>query len=173
MFRVFGAIGRYFRALGFLLTGQLDNARKTLDKNPNVMNAKYEEMIIELSRKIRQFTEAAGKNSSFVTKKKLDLKNKEEEILKLENVEFSVLFTPGHSPGSVSFYAKALNMLISGDVLFQRSIGRTDLPGGDMETLLTSIRNQLFVLPDETIVYSGHGHFTTIGDEKAENPFFS
>jgi glyoxylase-like metal-dependent hydrolase (beta-lactamase superfamily II) len=100
-------------------------------------------------------------------------KNKEEEILKLENVEFSVLFTPGHSPGSVSFYAKALNMLISGDVLFQRSIGRTDLPGGDMETLLTSIRNQLFVLPDETIVYSGHGHFTTIGDEKAENPFFS
>ncbi len=85
--------------------------------------------------------------------------------------EFKVLFTPGHSPGSISFYYAAQQLLISGDVLFNGSIGRTDLPGGNFDTLAESIRTQLYTLPDEVKVYSGHGPHTTIGREKRGNPF--
>ncbi len=85
--------------------------------------------------------------------------------------ELIVIEAPGHSPGSVCFYCARQNFLIGGDVLFQRGIGRTDLPLGDHQTLINSIRNNLFVLPDETAVYSGHGPSTTIGEEKRENPF--
>jgi len=85
--------------------------------------------------------------------------------------EVICLFTPGHSPGSLSFYAPQSGWVISGDVLFQGSVGRTDLPGGNMEQLMQSIREQLYVLPDETVVYSGHGPATTIGAEKKSNPF--
>ena len=91
--------------------------------------------------------------------------------LQLGNDQLQVLLTPGHSPGSISFYHKAGNWVISGDVLFQNSIGRTDLPGGSLPTLLSSIRDQLFILPNETIVLSGHGPQTTIGKEKKHNPF--
>ena len=94
------------------------------------------------------------------------------QVITLGTDELEVLFTPGHSPGSVSFYCQKQAFVISGDVLFQNSIGRTDLPGGDHETLLTSIRTQLFVLPDETVVYSGHGNKTSVGEEKKNNPFF-
>jgi len=97
---------------------------------------------------------------------------KENEPIKLGNDEMKILLVPGHSPGSVGFYCKEEKFIISGDVLFYRSIGRTDLPLGDHETLLKSIREKLFTLPGETIVYSGHGPATTIADEKAENPFF-
>jgi hydroxyacylglutathione hydrolase len=93
------------------------------------------------------------------------------EPIKLGTDELEIRFTPGHSPGSVSFYNKPGGFVIGGDVLFNGSIGRTDLPGGDFNTLVTSIRNQLFTLPDETIVYSGHGPETTIGFEKKNNPF--
>lgn len=82
-----------------------------------------------------------------------------------------VLFTPGHSPGSVSFFAPEEGFLISGDVLFNGSIGRTDLPGGDFKTLINSIKTQIFVLPDDTQVFSGHGPATSVGDEKRYNPF--
>lgn len=82
---------------------------------------------------------------------------------------FDVRHTPGHSPGSVSFIGHGL--ALSGDVLFQGSVGRTDLPGGDMATLVTSIRARLYSLPDQTQVMSGHGFVTTIGDEKRSNPF--
>jgi hydroxyacylglutathione hydrolase len=95
----------------------------------------------------------------------------ENEQLQLGKDQFSMMLTPGHSPGSVCFYNKKSNFVISGDVLFQQSIGRTDLPGGDYETLIQSIRTELFVLPDETLVYSGHGPATTIGSEKRNNPF--
>src|SRR5690606_2824560 len=74
-----------------------------------------------------------------------------------------VLFTPGHSPGSVSFYYPQGNWVMAGDVLFERSIGRTDLPGGNFETQKESIQKQLYTLPDETIVYPGQGAATTIG----------
>ncbi len=82
-----------------------------------------------------------------------------------------VRLAPGHSPGSVVLYYEAGGFVVSGDVLFQHSIGRTDLPGGDADTLLNSIKEQLYTLPDATIVYSGHGPSTTIGDEKRSNPF--
>jgi hydroxyacylglutathione hydrolase len=81
------------------------------------------------------------------------------------------LFLPGHSPGSLGFYCEAQGFIIGGDVLFREGIGRTDLPGGDHGTLLHSIRQQLWTLPDDTIVYPGHGEPTTIGWEKAHNPF--
>ena len=82
-----------------------------------------------------------------------------------------ILFLPGHSPGSVGFYCASQGFLIGGDVLFRESIGRTDLPGGDHETLMHSIREQLWPLPDDTVVYPGHGEPTTIGWEKRHNPF--
>lgn len=96
---------------------------------------------------------------------------KEGDVIRLGKDELKVLFTPGHSPASISFYSERDSFVISGDVLFYRSIGRTDLPGGDFDTLVKSIRTQLFVLPAETKVYSGHGPVTTISDEKRENPF--
>lgn len=89
----------------------------------------------------------------------------------LDEDEFKILLTPGHSPGSICFYNAQQNFVIGGDVLFYESIGRTDLPGGSHETLLNSIQQELFVLPDETIVYNGHGRRTTIGHEKKYNPF--
>lgn len=85
--------------------------------------------------------------------------------------QFKILFTPGHSPGHVSFWCQAQQFVLSGDVLFRQSIGRTDLPGGDFDTLAKSIREQLYTLPDDTIVYSGHGPETTIGYEKKNNPY--
>lgn len=91
--------------------------------------------------------------------------------IQLGSDRLDVLFTPGHSPASISFYAKEYNFLISGDVLFRESIGRTDLPGGDAGILAKSIRTQFYTLPDETIVYPGHGMPTTIGHEKKYNPF--
>lgn len=91
------------------------------------------------------------------------------ELLKFGDIEFEVLFTPGHAPGHVVFYNKENNVVINGDVLFQGSFGRVDLPGGDLEILKKSIFDVLFRLPDETIVYCGHGPETTIQKEKATN----
>jgi len=83
----------------------------------------------------------------------------------------SVLFTPGHSPGSITFHSSAQHFIISGDVLFNGSVGRTDLPGGDFRQLDESIRTKLYTLPEDVIVYPGHGDTTTIGDERRGNPF--
>ncbi len=85
--------------------------------------------------------------------------------------QLSILFTPGHSPGSLSFYAEKEGFVIGGDVLFNGSVGRTDLPGGSFTTLFQSIQTRFFTLPDETKVYSGHGPVTTIGFEKMNNPY--
>lgn len=93
------------------------------------------------------------------------------QVLHFGGNELEVLFCPGHSPGSVVFYCKAQQFAIAGDVLFYRSIGRTDLPGGDHATLLRSIKTKMYALPNETIVHSGHGPQTTIGSEKIYNPF--
>lgn len=94
-----------------------------------------------------------------------------EKAIQLGDEKFEIFFVPGHSPGHVAFYHPDSKTLISGDVLFKQSIGRTDLPGGDTQTLLDSIRNTLFVLPDDTKVFAGHMEPTTIGFEKANNPF--
>lgn len=96
---------------------------------------------------------------------------KEGDIIKLGVDELKVLFTPGHSPASICFYCEAQHFVIGGDVLFHQSIGRTDLPGGNFDVLINSIKTKLFALPEETIVYSGHGPATTIGAEKSGNPF--
>lgn len=95
----------------------------------------------------------------------------ETGIMTLGEDTVEVRLAPGHSPGSVVFYNAADNYVIAGDVLFQRSVGRSDLPGGDHDTLINSIRTQLLDLPGETIVLSGHGASTTIGEEKLHNPF--
>ena len=91
--------------------------------------------------------------------------------LRVGNAEFTVRHTPGHSPGSVSFVTEGL--ILGGDVLFNGSIGRTDLPGGDFSTLLHSIQNVFLGLPDSTVVYSGHGPETTVGVERMTNPFLT
>jgi glyoxylase-like metal-dependent hydrolase (beta-lactamase superfamily II) len=96
---------------------------------------------------------------------------KEGESVHIGNDRLEVRFTPGHSPGSVSFYHEAGGFIIGGDVLFDGSIGRTDLPGGDYDVLVNSIQTQFFTLPDDTKVYSGHGRMTTVGFEKMNNPF--
>ena len=91
--------------------------------------------------------------------------------VQLGNMACRVLPTPGHTPGGVSLYFPEHNLIFTGDTLFYRSIGRSDFPGGDLQTLLRSVREQLFSLPDETLVYPGHGPATTIGDERHNNPF--
>lgn len=95
----------------------------------------------------------------------------EGDLVTVGNYQFNVLFVPGHSPGHIALYNKDSNILIGGDVLFENSIGRTDLPGGDYDTLIASIQNKLFSLPDEVTVHCGHGPSTTIGYEKRTNPF--
>ena len=82
-----------------------------------------------------------------------------------------MLHTPGHTQGSISLWLPDQNKLIAGDTLFRDSIGRTDLPGGDSQQILRSIENQLLRLPEETVVFPGHGSNTTIGREKERNPF--
>ena len=93
------------------------------------------------------------------------------DVLSFGNSSLSVLHVPGHSPGSIAFYSRDDGFVIAGDVLFSGSIGRTDLPGGDFDILLHSIRTKLLVLPPETVVYCGHGPETTIGEEIENNPF--
>ncbi|PSR57294.1 MBL fold hydrolase [Adhaeribacter arboris] len=96
---------------------------------------------------------------------------KEGELLRFGNTELQILFTPGHAPGHVVFYHAPSEQVIGGDVLFHRSIGRTDLPGGNYATLIQSIKTKLFTLPASVTVYPGHGPSTTIGEEKKFNPF--
>ncbi|BDG36778.1 MBL fold metallo-hydrolase [Saccharococcus caldoxylosilyticus] len=94
-----------------------------------------------------------------------------EQTLQIGAFAFDLLETPGHSPGSISYYCKEIEAVFSGDVLFAGSIGRTDLPGGNHEQLLRSIHDKLLTLPEETVVLSGHGRETTIGAEMDTNPF--
>ena len=96
----------------------------------------------------------------------------EKNKVKFGNSELLVIHVPGHSRGSLAFYNKTRKFVLVGDVLFQGGIGRTDLPGGDYETLIESITGKLFSLDEDVIVYSGHGPNTTIGEEKKFNPFF-
>jgi hydroxyacylglutathione hydrolase len=98
---------------------------------------------------------------------------KEGDKINIGEDELDVIEAPGHSPGHICFYSPKQNFLIGGDVLFTRSIGRTDLPGGNHAQLIKNIKEKLFVLPDATVVYSGHGPVTTIGEEKRENPYLS
>ena len=95
------------------------------------------------------------------------------QIIPFGKAKIKALHVPGHSPGSLAFYIEEEGIIFTGDALFAGTIGRTDLPGGDFNTLIESIRTKLFTLPAETIVYPGHYGSTTIGDEKSTNPHFS
>jgi hydroxyacylglutathione hydrolase len=98
---------------------------------------------------------------------------RENEQVKFGNSSLEIIHIPGHAPGHVVFYSEAGNLLIAGDVLFYGSIGRTDLPGGDYQKLISGIKSKLFKLPDETRVFCGHGPETTLGFEKSSNPFLT
>lgn len=95
----------------------------------------------------------------------------EGDTISLDADTLEIIHVPGHSPGSLCFYCKAQKFLIGGDVLFQSSIGRSDIPGGDGDALVRNIKSKLFPLPDDVVVYPGHGPATTIGAEKKSNPF--
>jgi glyoxylase-like metal-dependent hydrolase (beta-lactamase superfamily II) len=95
------------------------------------------------------------------------------QMIEVGRLRFEVLFVPGHTPGHVAFYEAQAKAVFSGDVLFQDSIGRTDLPGGDHETLMRSLREVLLALPDDVTVCPGHGPLTTIGAERLSNPFLA
>jgi len=97
----------------------------------------------------------------------------DRQIIKFGSTELIALNVPGHSPGSIAFYSEKDGCVFTGDALFAGSIGRTDLEGGDYETLINSIQGRLFVLPPSTVVYPGHGSQTTIEKERMTNPFFS
>ncbi|MEO8766167.1 MAG: MBL fold metallo-hydrolase [Ginsengibacter sp.] len=98
---------------------------------------------------------------------------KEGDIISMLNDKLKVIEAPGHSPGSICFYCESQHFIIGGDVLFQNSIGRSDLPGGNHEDLVRNIREKLFKLPGDVIVYPGHGPQTTIGEEMKFNPFLT
>ena len=106
---------------------------------------------------------------SFNQPPKPDRLLKDGDTIDVDDLNFTVLHTPGHSPGGISLYGHGI--LFSGDTLFNHGIGRTDFPGCSYEQLMDSIQNKLMTLPDETIVYPGHGPSTTIGKEKRGNPF--
>ena len=95
------------------------------------------------------------------------------EIVDVGALAFRALYTPGHAPGHLAFYSEAEGVVISGDALFAGSVGRVDLPGGSMELLMRSINERLLTLPDATVVHPGHGPETTIGEERAHNPFLA
>ena len=110
----------------------------------------------------------------FYNYKKYNRKKKllnEGDKIRFGKSTLEILFTPGHSPGHISLLNKNQKIVISGDVLFNGSIGRTDLPGGDFDTLINSIKTKLFLLNDDTLVFCGHGPSTTIKKEKNTNPF--
>ena len=96
---------------------------------------------------------------------------KEGDFITFGQSKLKIIFTPGHAPGHISLYSQKDNFIISGDVLFMNSIGRTDLPGGDYEILIKTIKTKLLTLPEKTKVYCGHGPYTTIDNEKKNNPF--
>lgn len=101
----------------------------------------------------------------------IDVHLNESSVINFGNISLKIIYVPGHSPGSVCLYNEVDKVLIAGDVLFRGSIGRTDLEQGNYDTLVSGIKEKLLVLPDDVRVYPGHGPSTTIGDEKAMNPF--
>ncbi|MEM7034300.1 MAG: MBL fold metallo-hydrolase [Chloroflexota bacterium] len=114
---------------------------------------------------------AAAWNFPMPEYKEPDLWLEEGNLITFGEHTFEIYFTPGHAPGHVSFHEATANVIFDGDVLFAGSIGRTDLPGGSYDVLMTSIEEKLMVLPDKTVVCSGHGPATTIGQERLSNPF--
>jgi hydroxyacylglutathione hydrolase len=108
-----------------------------------------------------------------LTAKKADVLVDEDDIIEKAGIKLRVIHTPGHTPGGICFYSEKDGIIFVGDTLFAGSVGRTDFPNGDTNQLLEGIKHKLLTLPEDTIAYPGHGPETTIGREKAENPFLS
>ncbi len=132
---------------------------------PVLMHAEAEAMLAALP------TQAVMMGVRFGKVPVIDRHVEDEEVLEVGTLRLRSLYTPGHAPGHLAFYVEGEGVVLSGDALFAGSVGRVDLPGGSMEVLMRSIEERLLTLPDETIVYPGHGPATTIGDERAHNPF--
>ena len=143
----------------------------------NYINEKYNTKI--LSNRNDEFLLNASSDSSIIFG--LDLKKpppidkyiEEGDVINFGNSLLNVFHVPGHSPGSITLYSASQGFILTGDVLFNRSIGRSDLPGGDGNKLIEGIKEKLMVLPGETIVYSGHGQTTTIAEENENNPYIN
>lgn len=132
---------------------------------PVLMHAEAEPMLGQLP------TQAMMMGLRFGKVPAVDRYIEDDEVLQVGGLELKALYTPGHAPGHLAFYLESENLVLSGDALFAGGVGRTDLFGGDMELLLRSIDERLMTLPDETRVLPGHGPETTIGNERAHNPF--
>jgi hydroxyacylglutathione hydrolase len=132
---------------------------------PVLMHAEAEPMLQQLP------TQAMMMGLRFGKLPTVDHHIEDEEVLEVGGLRLRSLYTPGHAPGHLAFYLEDEGLVLSGDALFAGSVGRTDLFGGSMDLLLRSINERLLTLPDETRVLSGHGPETTIGEERAHNPF--
>ncbi len=132
---------------------------------PVLMHAEAEPMLKQLP------TQAIMMGLRFGKVPAVDRYIEDDEVVKVGGLALSSLYTPGHAPGHLAFHVEGEGLVLSGDALFAGSVGRVDLPGGSMEVLMRSIEERLLTLPDETRVYPGHGPQTTIGSEKAYNPF--
>jgi glyoxylase-like metal-dependent hydrolase (beta-lactamase superfamily II) len=132
---------------------------------PVLMHAEAEPMLKQLPTQAMMMGLRFGKVPS------VDRHVEDEEVLGVGDLRLRSLYTPGHAPGHLAFYAEDERLVLSGDALFAGSVGRVDLPGGSMEVLMRSIEERLLTLPDETAVYPGHGPRTTIGNERVANPF--
>ena len=132
---------------------------------PVLMHAEAEPMLKQLPSQAIMMGLRFGKVPA------VDRYIEDEEVLTVGGLSFRALYTPGHAPGHLAFYAEEQNLVFSGDALFAGGVGRVDLPGGSMEVLMRSIEERLLTLPDATAVHSGHGPETTIGEERATNPF--
>ena len=132
---------------------------------PVLMHAEAEPMLNQLP------TQAMMMGLRFGKVPTVDRYVEDEEILEVGDLGLRSLYTPGHAPGHLAFYVEDEGLVLSGDALFAGSVGRVDLPGGSMEVLMQSIEERLLTLPDATMVYSGHGPRTTIGNERTSNPF--
>jgi hydroxyacylglutathione hydrolase len=144
----------------------------------NELRKAFPEARMYMDKRDRPFLRDPEKNLSYMfpTPTLVDDANvwvKDGDEIETSGYTFQVIDTAGHTPGGISFYLKKEGIVFTGDSLFQGSIGRTDFPGGSMKELTGSIRKNLFTLPDSTVVLSGHGEQTTIGQEKRTNPFLT
>ncbi len=143
----------------------------------NLISERYKIMLeahkddLFLLDSLEQQMQMFGFNSEREYKPKIENFLSENETIVLGDQELKIIHVPGHSPGSLVFYNEVEEFMIAGDVLFNGSIGRTDLVGGNFDQLIEGIQSKLFILPDNTVVYPGHGPSTTIGREKKHNPF--
>ena len=142
----------------------------------NYVREKYPEAPVYMNKKDHPAMSDSVRNLSYMMPDPVVCEPADEYVIqgdhiRVDSIDFKVIETPGHTPGSISLYAEKEGLLFDGDCLFEGSVGRTDFPGGSMTTLVGSIRRELFTLPDDVQVLSGHGGPTTIGAEKRTNPF--